>query len=52
MLQEPLKSRVRIADAPVLEGAVGAAVEVASDANSSLDSVISAAEASRQLHKK
>ena len=52
MLQEPLKSRVRIADAPVLEGGVGAAVEVASDANSSLDSVISAAEASRQLHKK
>ena len=52
MLEEPLKSRVRIADAPVLEGAVGAAVEVASDADSSLDSVVSAAESSRQLHKK
>ncbi len=52
MLEEPLKSRVRIADAPVLEGAVGAAVEVASDSACSLESVIAAAEASRQLHKK
>ncbi|MGN0894224.1 MAG: dihydroxyacetone kinase phosphoryl donor subunit DhaM [Succinivibrio sp.] len=52
MLEEPLKSRVRIADAPILEGAVGAAVEAASDAHSSLEAVIAAAESSRQLHKK
>ena len=41
MLDEPLRSRVRIADAPVLEGAIGAGVEAASDDVSSL-----------QLHKK
>ena len=52
MLDDTLKQRVRIADAPILEGAVGAAVEAASDAHSSLEMVISAAEASRQLHKK
>ena len=52
MLEEPLKGKVRIADAPILEGAVGAAVESASDAHSSLESVVAAAEASRQLHKK
>ena len=52
MLDEPLKSRVRIADAPILEGAVGAAVEAASDAHSSLEIVIAASESSRQLHKK
>ena len=52
MLEEPLSSRVNIADAPVLEGTVGAAVEAASDANSSLDLVISTAEGARQLHKR
>ena len=52
MLDDTLKQRVRIADAPILEGAVGAAVEAASDAHSSLEMVISEAEASRQLHKK
>ena len=43
MLEEPLRSRVKIADAPILEGTVGAAVEAASDANSSLELVISTA---------
>ena len=52
MLDEPLRSRVRIADAPILEGAVGAGVEAASDEESSLDLVISTAEGARQLHKK
>jgi len=52
MLDEPLKSKVRIADAPVLEGAVGAVVEIASDPACTLDGVVAAAEASRQLHKK
>lgn len=52
LLDEPLRSRVRIADAPVLEGAVGAGVEAASDANGSLDAVVSTAEGARQLHKK
>ena len=52
MLDEPLRSRVRIADAPVLEGAIGAGVEEASDDVSSLDLVVSTAECSRQLHKK
>ena len=37
---------------PQPAGAVGAAVESASDAHSSLESVVAAAEASRQLHKK
>lgn len=52
MLDEPLRARVRIADAPVLEGAIGAGVEAASDDVSSLDLVVSTAEGSRQLHKK
>lgn len=52
MLDEPLRSRVRIADAPILEGAIGADVEAASDAKSSLDLVVSTAEGARQLHKK
>ena len=52
MLDEPLRSRVRIADAPVLEGAIGAGVDAASDDVSSLDLVVSTAEGSRQLHKK
>ncbi len=52
MLDEPLRSRVRIADAPVLEGAIGAGVEAASDDVRSLDLVVSTAEGSRQLHKK
>ncbi|WP_303961847.1 dihydroxyacetone kinase phosphoryl donor subunit DhaM [Succinatimonas hippei] len=52
MLDEPLRSRVKIADAPVLEGAIGAGVEAASDDVSSLDLVVSTAEGSRQLHKK
>lgn len=52
MLEEPLRSRVKIADAPILEGTVGAAVEAASDANSSLELVISTAEGARQLHKR
>ena len=52
MLDDTQKSRVKIADAPLLEGAVGAAVEVASDSQSTIDLVVSAAEASRQLHKK
>ena len=52
MLEEPLRSRVKIADAPVVEGAVGAGVEAASDGESSLDLVVSTAEGARQLHKK
>lgn len=52
MLEEPLRSRVRIADAPLLEGAVGAGVEAASDEETTLDLVISTAEGARQLHKK
>ncbi len=52
MLDEPLRSRVRIADAPVLEGAVGAGVEAASDADGSLEAVVATAEGARQLHKK
>ncbi|NLK85511.1 MAG: PTS mannose transporter subunit IID [Aeromonadales bacterium] len=52
MLDADLKQHVRIADAPLLEGAVGAAVEAASDAHTTLELVIAAAEASRQLHKK
>ncbi|HIV55600.1 MAG: dihydroxyacetone kinase phosphoryl donor subunit DhaM [Anaerobiospirillum sp.] len=52
MLDEPLRSRVKIADAPILEGAVGAGVEAAADGESSLDLVISTAEGARQLHKK
>ncbi|MCR5536868.1 MAG: PTS mannose transporter subunit IID [Succinivibrio sp.] len=52
MLDEPLRSRVKIADAPVVEGAVGAGVEAASDGESSLDLVVSTAEGARQLHKK
>ena len=52
LVDEPLRSRVRIADAPLLEGAVGAGVEAAADADSSLDLVISTAEGARQLHKK
>ena len=52
MLEEPLRSRVRIADAPILEGAIGAGVEAASDSKCSLDLVVSNAESARQLHKK
>ncbi|MCK0525826.1 MULTISPECIES: dihydroxyacetone kinase phosphoryl donor subunit DhaM [unclassified Anaerobiospirillum] len=52
MLEEPLRSRVKIADAPILEGAVGAGVEAASDGESTLDLVVSTAEGARQLHKK
>ena len=52
MLDEPLRSRVKIADAPLLEGAVGAGVEAASDEESALELVISTAEGARQLHKK
>ncbi|MBQ9275587.1 MAG: PTS mannose transporter subunit IID [Succinivibrio sp.] len=51
-LDEPLRSRVKIADAPVLEGAVGAGVEAVGAANASLDSVVASAEGARQLHKK
>ena len=52
MLEEPLRSRVKIADAPILEGAVGAGVEAAADGESTLELVISTAEGARQLHKK
>lgn len=52
MLDEPLRSRVKIVDAPILEGAIGAGVEAASDDASSLDLVVSTAEGARQLHKK
>ena len=52
MLEPHEKQFVRIADSPLLEGSVGAAGEVASDSHTSIDSVIAAAEASRQLHKK
>lgn len=41
-----------IVDAPILEGAIGAGVEAASDDASSLDLVVSTAEGARQLHKK
>ena len=52
MLEEPLRSRVRIADAPLCEGAIGAAVEAASDSANSLAQVVATAEGSRQLHKR
>lgn len=52
MLDDEQRARVRIADAPILEGAVGAGVEAAADDESTLDLVISTAEGARQLHKK
>lgn len=52
MLSDEQRARVKIADAPILEGAVGAGVEAASDEASSLEVVIATAEGSRQLHKK
>ena len=52
MLEEPLRSKVRIADAPLVEGAIGAAIEAVSDSRTSLDLVISTAEGARQIHKK
>ena len=52
MLDDALRNTVRIADAPILEGAVGAAVEIASEKSCTLDDVVNAAESSRSLHKK
>lgn len=44
-----LSSRVKVADAPILEGAVAAVVSAAID--STLDEVVAAAEEARELHK-
>lgn len=51
MLNDDRRSRVKLADAPLVEGAVGAGVQ-ASYPESTLDMVVAAAEAGRQLHKK
>ncbi|MGN0903102.1 MAG: dihydroxyacetone kinase phosphoryl donor subunit DhaM, partial [Succinivibrio sp.] len=45
MLDDASRSKVRIADAPLLEGCIGAAVEAASDTNASLEMVVAQAEA-------
>lgn len=52
MLNEPLRSKVKIADAPLVEGAIGAAIEAVSDSKTSLDLVVSTAEQARAIHKK
>lgn len=49
-LDEPLRSRVKIADGPVLEGTVVAAVQAM--IGDSLESVLAAAEGARELRKK
>lgn len=49
LLEPTVAARVRIADAPVLEGAVAAAVQAA--VGSSLDEVLATAEGARELHK-
>lgn len=51
MLEQEQKARVKLADAPFLEGAIGAGLE-ASNFESTLEGVIATAETSRQLHKK
>ena len=48
-LDEKLRKRVQIADAPILEGAISAAVEAS--LGSSLASVVATAEGARELHK-
>jgi len=49
LLDEELKKRVRIADAPIVEGAVGAAICASTGAD--IDEIVEEAEASRELHK-
>jgi len=49
LLEPELAKRVKIADAPVLEGTVAAAVQ--SSVGSSLEEVLKTAEGARELHK-
>ena len=49
LLDEEKKKKVKIADAPIVEGAVGAAIEAS--IGSSLDEVISAAEEANEFQK-
>jgi dihydroxyacetone kinase phosphotransfer subunit len=49
LLEEDLRSRTLVADAPIVEGSVGAAVQAC--IGSSLEEVRTEAELSRELHK-
>lgn len=49
-LDDELRSRVHIADAPIVEGSISAAVQASVGA--SLEEVLETAEAARELHKK
>lgn len=49
LLAEELKSRIRIADAPVMEGAISAVVQAS--LGDGLEDVLAAAEGARELHK-
>ncbi|HWR40785.1 MAG TPA: dihydroxyacetone kinase phosphoryl donor subunit DhaM [Patescibacteria group bacterium] len=49
MMDEDLRARVKIADAPVLEGAISGAVQAS--LGSSLEEVLAAAAGARDLHK-
>ncbi|ABZ83722.1 dihydroxyacetone kinase, phosphotransfer subunit, putative [Heliomicrobium modesticaldum Ice1] len=48
-LDEGIRERVRVADAPILEGAIGAAVEAS--VGSSLEQVLATAEGAREMRK-
>jgi PTS hybrid protein len=50
LLEEGMRTRVRIADAPILEGAVSAVVQASLGGN--LAEVAATAEGARELHKK
>ncbi|MHB1391487.1 MAG: dihydroxyacetone kinase phosphoryl donor subunit DhaM [Clostridia bacterium] len=50
LLEDSIRERVRIADAPILEGTIIAAVQASIDDN--IDNVLAAAEESRNLLKK
>ncbi|MBC9786058.1 PTS-dependent dihydroxyacetone kinase phosphotransferase subunit DhaM [Heliobacterium chlorum] len=49
ILDESLRARVRIADAPILEGTIGAVVEAS--VGSSLEQVLATAEGAREMRK-
>ncbi len=50
MLEGELRNRVKIADAPIVEGSISAAVQAS--LGSALAEVLSAAEAAREFHKR
>lgn len=50
LLHEDLRNRVKIADAPVLEGSISAVVQAS--LGGSLSEVLTTAEAARELHKR